>query len=215
MIELNHLSKRFPSVPVLDQLDFRLESGKIAFIQGPSGTGKTTLLRLIAGLEIPDRGEISLHGKPVSTTEIFIPPSQREVGFLFQTNALWPHLTVFQNIAFGLRGKKDPDVDLQVSNILDRMDLASLEDRYPSQLSGGQLRRTALARTLVTKPKVLLLDEPLTNLDQDLQGKLLAYLVQTIQDAGLTTLIVTHNKDLISGLEGAAYTLEDGKLHAS
>jgi ABC-type sulfate/molybdate transport systems ATPase subunit len=143
-----------------------------------------------------------------------VPAYQRNLGFLFQSNALWPHLTVAQNIAFGLRGDKNLDIDMMVEEILERMDLSALRTRYPNQLSGGQLRRTALARTIVTRPDYLLLDEPLTNLDEDLQSSLVEYLVRLVKDEGITTLIVTHNKGLINSLDGDKYTLEGGKLYA-
>ncbi len=214
MIQIRSLSKKYPPTLVLDALDFQLDAGKIACIEGASGCGKTTLLRLIAGLELPDQGEISLDGKTVSSPILLVPPYQRKIGFLFQTNALWPHLTVGQNVAFGLRGRRKQEIDQLVENILRQMELTSLQDRYPSQLSGGQLRRTALARTLVSQPEYLLLDEPLTNLDQDLQNNLVDYLTRVIKETGTTTLVVTHNRALINQLAGTRYILKEGKLNA-
>lgn len=194
MIQISAVSKSFGTTPVLTGIHFELESGETAVIRGPSGSGKTTLLRLIAGLDSPDLGQISLNNQLVSSPDIYLPPQERNIGFLFQTNALWPHLTVYQNVAFGLGNLSKADRSRHVQQILDRMGIGEFRTRYPHQLSGGQQRRTALARTLVNRPDFLLLDEPLINLDPDLQHSLLDLLMEIIQQSGITTLLVTHRK---------------------
>src|SRR5690348_16075310 len=161
------LCKTFKDVNALDHVSFEFEKGILAFL-GPSGCGKTTLLRSIAGLEVPDAGSIWIAGKLQTCIErgILVPPYAREIGFVFQNYALWPHMTVFANVAFGLNLRKLPDgqVKARVMRALELVGLGGRENRYPSQLSGGQQQRVALARSLALEPQLILLDEPLSNL---------------------------------------------------
>lgn len=180
--------------------DFRLEIGELAVkdgefltLLGPSGCGKTTTLRIIAGFEKPDRGEILFDGRPVND----LPPYERGIGIVFQDYALFPHMTVFRNIAFGLEMKKLPktEIERKVRWALELVGLSGLENRYPEQLSGGQQQRVALARALVVEPDVLLLDEPLSNLDAKIRERLRGEIKRIQRELGITTLYVTHDQE--------------------
>jgi len=192
MITIQHLTKRFGSVIALENFSLEVCSGEIVVIQAPSGSGKSTLLRLIAGLEVPDQGEIRIDGKLVSSPGWIVPPYTRDMGFVFQRAALWPHMTVAQNIRFGLNRRTKKDSTLLLRDLLRQMVLEKLINRYPSQLSGGEARRVALARALAAQPRFLLLDEPLTSLDPDLQQRLLSIILNYVHSTHTTLLYVTH-----------------------
>ena len=167
ILKVEGVTKLYKDLKALDNVSFEFEKGILSFL-GPSGCGKTTLLRSIAGLEIPDAGSISIGDKVQTSIEggILIPPYSREIGFVFQNYALWPHMTVFKNVAFALNLRKLPteQVKRRVLASLELVGLGGREDRYPSQLSGGQQQRVALARSIVMEPRLILLDEPLSNL---------------------------------------------------
>ncbi len=169
-VRLEKISKRYGDLWAARDIDLIIDDGEFFTLLGPSGCGKTTLLRTIAGFVMPDYGMVFLDNQPVNHK----PAWQREIGLVFQNYALWPHMTVFENVAFGLRERKIPRLQIseKVSDALSRVGLASMEKRRPSQLSGGQQQRVALARTLVVEPKVLLLDEPLSNLDAKLRAEM-------------------------------------------
>ncbi|NJE09545.1 ABC transporter ATP-binding protein [Thermococcus sp. MAR1] len=180
--------------------DFRLEiselevkDGEFLTLLGPSGCGKTTTLRMIAGFEKPDKGEILFDGRPVND----LPPYERGIGIVFQDYALFPHMTVFKNIAFGLEMKKLPkaEIERKVRWALELVGLSGLENRYPEQLSGGQQQRVALARALVVEPDVLLLDEPLSNLDAKIRERLRGEIKRIQRELGITTIYVTHDQE--------------------
>lgn len=191
-IRLSSLTKSFGPVVAVDNLDLELEQGELVAFLGPSGCGKTTTLRMIAGFERADSGAIYLGGREVTD----LPPERRDAGMVFQNYALFPHLTVFENVAFGLQMRKVSKgaIREQVANILAKVQLTGLEERYPRQLSGGQQQRTALARALVYNPTVLLLDEPLANLDAKLREEMRFYIRNLQQDFGITTVYVTHDQ---------------------
>jgi multiple sugar transport system ATP-binding protein len=172
-IEIKNLVKYYGSVRALDNVSLRVESGDFLVLLGPSGCGKTTLLRCIAGLEDPDGGEILIDGKPVfqSKQNLNIPSGKRNIGMVFQSYALWPHMTVNDNISFGLQVQKMPaaEMDSRISQVLEDLSMTGMEGRYPSELSGGQQQRVALARLLAQRPPVFLMDEPLSNLDARLR----------------------------------------------
>src|SRR5262245_4184446 len=169
-LELDGLTKRFGSFLAVTDVALSVERGKLVCLLGPSGCGKTTTLRLIAGFIPADGGEIRVDGHVVSSTTGTVPPEARNMSMIFQSYALWPHMTVFQNVAYGLKLRKLPSSEIQarVSDVLAATRLADLADRYPAELSGGQQQRVSLARALVVKPQILLLDEPLSNLDANL-----------------------------------------------
>ncbi len=200
MIKLNAagIEKRLGGLPVLQGVSVSLGEGEVVALLGHSGSGKTTLLRAVAGLEIPDRGTIELDGKPIFDAErrINLAPEQRGLGFVFQSYALWPHRSVRENVAYGLklRHMSPADIAARVTEVLGRLGLGALADRYPHQLSGGQQQRVALARALAYRPSVLLLDEPLSNLDAKLREEARSWLRELIKQTGLSALYVTHDQ---------------------
>ncbi|MCL7413897.1 MAG: ABC transporter ATP-binding protein [ANME-2 cluster archaeon] len=189
MIQINDVTKYYRDVKVIEHFSLEVSDHTSLVVLGPSGCGKTTLLRLIAGLEIPDEGEIYINGSLVSCPGWVLPPHRRSIGFVFQTSALWPHMTVSQNIRFGLHSGNDG----RVQEMLTRTGLMELANRYPSQISGGQARRVALARALAPEPEYLLLDEPLTNLDPDLKQEMLTLIKETVANTGGSLIYVTHD----------------------
>ena len=195
-IELRAVSKWFQrDTPAVDHVSLQAPRGALLALLGPSGCGKTTTLRLIAGLETPDTGEIVLAGERVAGGGAWIPPERRRVGMVFQDYALFPHLTVRENVAFGLNGRSTRERVARVNELLGLTGLADLADRYPHQLSGGQQQRVALARTVVIAPKLLLLDEPLSNLDKQLRVQMREELRSLQRKLGLTTIFVTHDQE--------------------
>lgn len=191
-IRLCSLTKSFGPLVAVDHMDLELQEGELVAFLGPSGCGKTTTLRMIAGFEQADSGEIYLGGREVTS----LPPERRDAGMVFQNYALFPHLTVFENVSFGLQMRKVPKTDIakRVADILAKVQLTGMEKRYPRQLSGGQQQRTALARALVFNPTVLLLDEPLANLDAKLREEMRFYIRNLQQEFGITTVYVTHDQ---------------------
>jgi putative spermidine/putrescine transport system ATP-binding protein len=191
-ITLRHLTKQFGNVTAVDRMDLELLEGELIAFLGPSGCGKTTTLRMIAGFETPSEGEIFFGGDSVTQ----LSPDKRNIGMVFQNYALFPHMTVTQNVAFGLemRGVTQPEIAKRVAEILAKTQLGNLGERYPRQLSGGQQQRTALARALVISPRVLLLDEPLANLDAKLREEMRFYIRHLQREFGITTIYVTHDQ---------------------
>jgi len=213
MISIRDLTKSFGEVKAVDHVSFEIQEGESLAIFGPSGGGKTTLLRLIAGLELPDEGEIHINGALMSRVGQAVPPHQRGIGFMFQTSALWPHMSIAENILFGLHNFPKDAAHQRLDEILDLVELQGLERRYPAQLSGGQSRRVALARTLAPKPKVLLMDEPLTNVDPDLKESLLRLVKETASVEGTTLLYVTHdNKEANEIAKGNLLEMVNGRI---
>jgi len=197
MIEVKSVEKKFGPVGAVNGVSLSVRRGEIFSVIGPSGCGKTTLLRSIAGLDDIDGGEISIAGKVVSSAEkkMFLPPEKRELGLVFQSYALWPHMTVYNNIAMGLRARKVRDVEERVHSALNLVGLPGMEKRYPSQLSGGEQQRVALARSLAYEPKVILLDEPLSNLDAKERERVRIELKVLLKKIGMTALYVTHDQE--------------------
>ena len=197
-LEVQGLSKRFGDVPAVEDISLTVPAGAFLTLLGPSGCGKTTLLRMLAGLEFPDSGLIRLGGRTVFSHREgrFVPPGDRGVGLVFQSYALWPHMTVFENMAFGLRVRRQDRATIAeaVRRALAYMQLDGLEGRYPQELSGGQQQRVALARMLVARPKMFLMDEPLSNLDARLRMDMRGELKRIHRDAGATTVYVTHDQ---------------------
>jgi iron(III) transport system ATP-binding protein len=194
LIILKDISKSFSGHKAVNRVSLTIPDQARIAILGPSGSGKTTLLRLIAGLEMPDEGSISMNGRIVSSPEIFIPPSERHIGFVFQSAALWPHKTVAGNILFAMGSLPLKEQEERLSILLNRMGIAQLKDRYPDQISGGEARRAALARALAPRPETLLCDEPLTNLDHPLRDDLLGLIVEASKLTGSCLIYVTHDE---------------------
>lgn len=196
IVEINSLTKTFNNqkVVAVNNITFSLFDGEILSIIGESGSGKTTLIRLIAGLETPDSGEILLQNDLVSSEKVFIAPENRNVGMVFQDYALFPHLTVFENIAYGVSSNKKE----RVSEVLQIVDLIGFEKRYPHELSGGQQQRVALARALAPDPKLLILDEPFSNLDVILRNQLRTEIANILRKTKKTAIFITHDvKDAV------------------
>lgn len=222
MILVDGLSKSFSSartqggVPALMGVSFRVEPGEFFTLLGPSGCGKTTTLRCAAGLERPDSGTIKIGDEVVSASGVFVPPNKRHIGMVFQTYAVWPHLTVRQNIEYPLRfGHTRPsrrDVERRVSDVLEVVGLTSVADRDAPLLSGGQQQRVALARALVAQPRVLLLDEPLSNLDARLRITMRDELRRLTRDTGVTSLYVTHDQSEALAMSDRIAVMNGGRI---
>jgi len=208
IIEIKNINVSYGSNHVLKDVSLNIENKDFYTFLGPSGCGKTTLLRLIAGFEKSSSGELFIDGKEVSNLN----PWERDVGMVFQNYALWPHMTVYKNISFGLEEKKldKKDIKSRVDEVLELVDLKDLSGRYPFQLSGGQQQRVALARTLVVKPKVLLLDEPLSNLDAKLRVQMRKELQDLHKKIGITSIFVTHDQEEANSMSTNLAILNEG-----
>ena len=209
-IAVHDLTKRFGPLEVVCRASFSIGEGELFTLLGPSGCGKTTLLRLIAGFNAPDEGEVRFDDFRVND----MPPHERGIGMVFQNYALWPHMTVFQNVAYGLKLRKigRSEIEDRVKGALDKVRLAGLGDRYPGQLSGGQQQRVALARALVLNPAILLLDEPLSNLDAKIRVQVRAEIRKLQKELGITTVYVTHDQEEALTLSDRIAVVNQGKL---
>ena len=211
-VQLRGVRKAFGSVVAVDGIDLELVDGGITSLVGPSGCGKTTTLRLIAGFEEPDAGEISLHGDVVAGPRRSVPPERRRVGVVFQHLALFPHLDVAGNIAYGLRGLDRKAKAARVGELLDLVGLPGMEGRQPHALSGGQAQRVAVARALAAEPAVVLLDEPFSSLDVGLRAGLRSEIRRILRDAGVTTLLVTHDQAEALSMGDRVAVMFDGRI---
>jgi len=209
-IIVENVSKQFGSFKAVDEVNIQIESGSLVALLGPSGSGKSSLLRLIAGLEMPDTGKIWLTGKDATYQSV----QERNIGFVFQHYALFKHLTVRQNIAFGLdiRKASKAKVKGRVEELLELIQLSGLGDRYPSQLSGGQRQRVALARSLAVEPQVLLLDEPFGALDAKVRKDLRAWLRRLHDEVHVTTVFVTHDQEEAMEVSDKIVVMNKGKV---
>ncbi|CAM4073166.1 ABC transporter ATP-binding protein [Paracoccus yeei] len=209
-LELIGLTKRFGTVTAVDQLSFSVERGSFVSLLGPSGCGKTTTLQMIAGFEDVTAGRILLNGRDLAA----VPARHRGLGIVFQTYALFMHMTVAENVAFGLEMRKVDAAERKrrVANALELVHLSHLADRYPRAMSGGQRQRVALARALVIEPELLLLDEPLSNLDAKLREEMQLELRRIQREAGVTTLLVTHDQSEAMALSDQVVVMERGRL---
>jgi iron(III) transport system ATP-binding protein len=196
-LEVKNLTKQFTSegLPAVQDVSFSLNQGEILALVGPSGCGKTTTLRLIAGLEHPEAGQVILGGTTVTNRHIFIPPEKRSIGMVFQDHATFPHLTVFENVAFGLAGKPREVLKRETVSMLKLVGLEGMARRYPHELSGGERQRIALARALAPRPIVILLDEPFSNLDADLRAQIREEVRAILKGIGATAIFVTHDQE--------------------
>ena len=204
------LHKRYGATPVFSDIDCTLEQGEFVTLLGPSGCGKSTLLRCVAGLTEVDGGTIRLDGQDL----LPLPPQKRGIGMVFQSYALFPNMTVAQNVAFGLRMQRVPRAESarRVAEVLALVELEALADRYPQQLSGGQSQRVALARSLVTRPRLLLLDEPLSALDARIRKHLREEIRRIQRELGLTTLFVTHDQEEALTLSDRILLMDAGRI---
>src|SRR5947208_732563 len=209
-IELKNVSKRFGSVAAVSNVSFSVNEGELLALLGPSGGGKTTVLRMIAGLEMPTEGDIHVRGQRVNDLSV----QQRNIGFVFQNYALFKNMNVFKNIAFGLKIKKwkRDDIKARVAELVKQFGLDGLETRYPHQLSGGQRQRVAIARALAPKPTVLLLDEPFGAVDAKIRQELREELVKLHHDLNVTTIFVTHDQEEALEISNRIVIFSRGRL---
>jgi len=216
VLEFSEVTKRYGEVTAVDRVSFTVSQGELFTLLGPSGCGKTTTLRLVAGLEEPDDGEIFFNGQPIASPKrgIFVSPEKRNMGMVFQSYAIWPHLTVFENVAFPLKVRREPAprIRKRVLETLELVGLAGLEDRGATQLSGGQQQRVALARALVYTPSILLLDEPLSNLDAKLREQMRFELRTLQRRLNLSVLYVTHDQTEAMTLSDRIAVVHAGRL---
>jgi ABC-type Fe3+/spermidine/putrescine transport system ATPase subunit len=215
-VELNHLSKNFGSEAAVRDVSLAVAQGEFVTLLGPSGCGKTTTLRCLAGLERPDGGEIRIGGRVVASTErdVCLNPEDRNIGMVFQSYAVWPHMTVFDNVAYGLRVRHAPSavVRERTRRALELVGLADLADRYATKLSGGQRQRVALARAIVYEPQVVLFDEPLSNLDAKLREQMRFELVRLQQEVGITSIYVTHDQSEALVMSDRVVVMNNGMI---
>ncbi|WP_113912960.1 ABC transporter ATP-binding protein [Roseovarius dicentrarchi] len=209
-LELDRLVKRFADADVVKGVSLAVEEGELVSLLGPSGCGKTTILRMIAGLLEPSGGAVRVAGEDITRTI----PARRDIGLVFQSYALFPHMTVFENVAFGLRrrGVKGPDLTRRVDEALGMVQLGHLGDRYPRQMSGGQQQRVALARAVAPRPRLLLFDEPLSNLDAQLRDQMQIELKQMQKQLGITSVFVTHDQTEAMTISDRICILADGRI---
>lgn len=209
-VRLENLTKKFSDVIAVNNVTLKIFNGELLTLLGPSGCGKTTTLRMIAGFLMPDEGDIYFDDTRIT----HLPPEKRDVGMVFQSYALWPHMTVFDNVAFGLKLRKLPkdEIKKRVKDILELVRLEGLENRYPRQLSGGQQQRVALARALVIEPQVLLLDEPLSNLDAKLREEMRFEIKDLQRKLRITTIYVTHDQAEALALSDRIAVMNQGRI---
>jgi iron(III) transport system ATP-binding protein len=214
-IDLHRLSKRFPSQaePAVDDLSLQVGDGELLVLLGPSGCGKTTTLRMIAGFERPQHGTIRIGDEVVASDRTWVPPERRGIGIVFQDYALFPHLTVEQNVAFGILKLPRRERSERVAATLSAVDLDQYADRYPHELSGGQQQRVALARAMAPQPRLLLLDEPFSNLDPELRSALRYEVRAIVRRAGITTVLVTHDQSEAFAMADRIAVMHGGRLH--
>ncbi len=213
VLSLQGISKQFePGVPVLRDIDMQVDSGTVVCLLGPSGCGKTTLLRLIAGFETPTTGELYIIKRLVSRPDLIVPPEQRHIGMVFQDYALFPHMTIAQNIQFGLFRWPPAWRRTRLSEMLSLVGLDGMEKRYPHELSGGQQQRVALARALAPQPQLLLLDEPFSNLDVNLRQQLRDEMHAILSQADITTVLVTHDQEEALSLGDQLAVIDQGRI---
>jgi iron(III) transport system ATP-binding protein len=216
-VRVTGVSRSYGSHRVLNDVSFDVPDGSVCVLLGSSGSGKTTMLRLIAGLDRPESGEIVIGGKLIVGDGTFVAPEQRDIGLVFQSYALWPHLTVFDQIAYPLRvrGWNRDRIKKAVNEAAEMVELSTMLGRYPSQLSGGQQQRVALARAVVFDPSLLLLDEPLSNLDAALRREMRQQLQELQKRLGVTTIYVTHDQEEAMAVADTVVVMTEGRVAAN
>lgn len=212
MLVLNGVSRTFGQVTALQDVSLQLGAGQVLCLVGHSGCGKSTLLRAIAGIESLDTGSISINGTEVTSEGVFVEPEDRRIGFMFQDYALFPHLTVRQNVAFGLSRLPASQRQARATDIIERIGIAALADRYPHMLSGGEQQRVALARAMAPQPSLLLMDEPFSNLDRGLRDAVRAETLSIVRDHGMTAVVVTHDPEEALAIGDMVALMQKGRL---
>jgi iron(III) transport system ATP-binding protein len=212
VLKLERLTREYGIETAVDELSLSVKQGELLTLLGPSGCGKTTTLRMIAGLEEPTHGKITIAGEKVADGEVFTPPDERDVGLVFQEFALFPHLTVGENITFGIDGWETERQQQRLEELLALVDLEEHRDKYPEALSGGQQQRVALARSLAPEPDILLLDEPFSNLDVRLRIEMRQEVRRILKAAGVTAISVTHDQEEALSISDRVAILNDGQI---
>lgn len=212
ILRIENVTRHFGSVAALDGVSFEIAPGEIVCLVGHSGCGKSTLLRAISGVEHIDGGAVVLAGTTVSSADAFVEPENRNIGFMFQDYALFPHLTARQNIGFGLRNMNRKDVAARVDDIISRLGIEALAERYPHMLSGGEQQRIALARALAPQPRILLMDEPFSNLDRGLRDTIRRETLALLRQLGTTAIIVTHDPEEALAIGDKVVLMHKGKV---
>lgn len=211
-LALYDLSRRFHGTQVVRDVSLEVQAGQVTCLLGPSGCGKSTTLRMIAGVETPDTGRIVIDGTPVWDRGIDTPPEARSVGLMFQDFALFPHLSVAQNVAFGLTRLDGAERRARVGELLDRVNLTGFDGKYPHELSGGEQQRVALARALAPRPRVMLMDEPFSGLDNRLRDGIRDTTLEVLKDSGTAVLLVTHEPDEAMRMADQIALMRDGQI---
>src|SRR4029079_7543793 len=214
IVSIRALTKRFADAAAVNDLDLEIGDGEFVSLLGPSGCGKTTTLRLLAGFLQPDAGEIRVAGDVISSANLLVPPERRNMSMIFQSYAIWPHMTVAQNVAYGLKFKRlsRHEIEQKLAKLLGVVHLAELKDRYPAELSGGQQQRVALARALVVEPQILLMDEPLSNLDANLREEMRFEIRRLHEQFHTTTVYVTHDQAEAMTTEDVIAVMNGGRI---
>ena len=213
-LNLKGLTKRYGALAVVDHIDLSLHEREFVSLLGPSGCGKTTTLRMIAGFIDPSEGTIEMNDRLMSSPVASVPPERRNMAMIFQSYAIWPNMTVFENVAFGLRARRLPneEVHRRTTEMLSIVKLDRLSERYPNELSGGQQQRVALARAIVIKPEVLLLDEPLSNLDANLREEMRGEIRRLHDEFNMTTVYVTHDQSEAMAISDRIAVMNQGRI---
>lgn len=213
-VQIRNLQYQYKNskAPTIKDFNLDIEKGEIVSILGESGSGKSTILRLIAGLETPKSGSISINGNEVFNSHLFTPPEKRGVGMVFQDYALFPHMTVANNIKYGLRNKSRKQKHERIEEMLSLINMMDYKNRYPYELSGGQQQRVALARALAPEPSLLILDEPFSNLDANLQERIRDELRLILKQTGMTSIFVTHDQEDAKALADRTVYIKNGKV---
>ncbi|OQY29275.1 MAG: iron ABC transporter ATP-binding protein [Candidatus Cloacimonetes bacterium 4572_55] len=215
IVKMDHIFKSYDKIPAVNGISLHIEKGERVVILGPSGCGKTTLLRMIAGFVSPDKGTIEIDGLVVAKNgRSLVEPENRKIGMVFQDLALWPHKSVHGNLEFGLRAKKIPknERNKRIDEMLVKTQMIPFKNNFPGELSGGQQQRIALARALIMEPKILLMDEPLSNLDIDLNLLLRKEVLELQEELGITMLYVTHDRDEAFSLATRVVVMQHGNI---
>ncbi|MCL6268594.1 ABC transporter ATP-binding protein [Sansalvadorimonas sp. 2012CJ34-2] len=211
-LDIKGLTCSYGLTRVISDLNLKIANGEIICLLGKSGCGKSTLLKAISGLLQPENGSITVHDTLVSSSEMMVSPENRNIGMIFQDYALFPHLDVFHNVAFGLKGQPRSDIKKRVQEMLELVSLEGLEKRYPHELSGGQQQRVAIARSLARKPSLLLLDEPFSNIDSEVRQRLIRDIRQILKQQHVAALFVTHSKEEGLDFADSVATMEQGRI---
>ncbi|MBI5048791.1 MAG: ABC transporter ATP-binding protein [Deltaproteobacteria bacterium] len=215
IVKIENVSKIYDEVPIVTNVSLEIGKGERVVILGPSGCGKTTLLRMIAGFVVPDKGGIFIDDLIVTKDgKNYVEPEDRKIGMVFQDLALWPHMNVYENLAFGLKAKKilKNERNERIEKILEKVQMTEYKNTFPGSLSGGQQQRIALARALVMQPKILLMDEPLSSLDLDLNLLLRKEILRLQEDIGITLIYVTHDRDEAFSLATRIVVMKRGRI---